>query len=255
MLRLAAFDDRQCLRLTEATDITYDHDLDSQLFIWPPVGLDELSPALSRARATGLWNDPRPLRSARADERALAVPTVWLTGPPAAGKTTLARAIERTLARQRRVACVVDGDALRAGLTSDLEFSREDRAEQARRAAHVAALLSQAGVVAIVALVSPYAADRALARQIHERQGLPFFEVWLDIPLEVCERRDPKGLYAASRSGELSGLTGVDAPYEPSPSSDLRVGDCEEDPDELAARIVRLALGSPQLDRDPAITS
>lgn len=149
--------------------------------------------------------------------------TLWFTGLPASGKTTLAVSVERNLTG-RGVPCVVlDGDELREGLSADLGLSREDRAEQARRTAHVAAMLTRSNVVAIVALVSPYAADRELARQIHEERLLPFIEVWVDTPLAECERRDPKGLYARARRGELTGMTGLDGPYEPPAAPELRV--------------------------------
>ena len=168
--------------------------------------------------------------------------TLWLTGRPSAGKTTLARAVEQTLTLLRHPVVVVDGDELRSGLSSDLGFSEEDRAEQARRAAHLAALISRAGVVAVVALVSPYAADRRRARQIHDELGLPFFEVWVDTPPDVCEHRDTKGLYARVRAGEMKDLTGVDAPYEQPVAPALRVSGTGGDPAAAAERAVRLLL-------------
>jgi bifunctional enzyme CysN/CysC len=140
--------------------------------------------------------------------------TVWMTGLPASGKSTLAGAVERDLVKRRVPAIRLDGDNLRHGLNRDLGFDAASRAENVRRTAHAAALLAQSGVLALVSLVSPYAADRALARQIHEQAGVPFVEVFLDTPLALCERRDPKLLYARARRGELVGLTGVDAPYE-----------------------------------------
>jgi len=147
--------------------------------------------------------------------------TLWLTGLPASGKSTLAGAIECALVECGRPALRLDGDQLRHGLSRDLGFAPADRAENVRRTAHAAALLGEAGVVAVVALVSPYAADRALARTIHVQAGLPFLEIHLDTPLEVCEQRDPKGLYARARAGLLPGLTGVDAPYEAPVAADL----------------------------------
>jgi bifunctional enzyme CysN/CysC len=140
---------------------------------------------------------------------------VWITGLPAAGKSTLAAEIACRLREQRRPALVLDGDDLRRGLNDDLGYSRADRRESVRRTAHVAALLAASGVVAVVALVSPYTADRQRARAIAHRRGLVFVEVWVDTPLEICERRDPDGLYARARRGEIRGLTGVDDPYEP----------------------------------------
>jgi len=166
--------------------------------------------------------------------------TLWLTGLSGAGKTTLALAIEQELAGIGRPSCVLDGDELRRGLTSDLGLSREDRAEQARRAAHVAALISRSGVIAIVALISPYRQDRRNAREIHQELGLRFLEVWVDTPFEICERRDPKGLYARARAGELHDFTGLDAPYEPPRSPDLQVDGCDEDSAQMARQIVAL---------------
>jgi bifunctional enzyme CysN/CysC len=111
-------------------------------------------------------------------------------------------------------AYVLDGDNLRLGLNGDLGFSAEDRAENVRRVGHVARLMADAGIVALVPLISPYRADRDLVRRLHEVAGLPFFEVFMDTPLEVCEQRDPKGLYAKARAGEIKGFTGIDDPYE-----------------------------------------
>src|SRR3954466_756077 len=150
--------------------------------------------------------------------------TFWLTGLPASGKSTLAAALEAQLLRRGRAAYVLDGDNLRHGLNGDLGFSADDRAENVRRTGEVAALLADAGVVVLVALVSPYRADRAAAREIHAQRGLPFLEVHVATSLEECERRDPKGLYARARAGEITGLTGVDDPYEPPEAPELVVG-------------------------------
>ncbi len=141
--------------------------------------------------------------------------TVWLTGLPASGKSTLAAQVEARLLAHGRPAYLLDGDNLRHGLCGDLGFSAAERAENVRRAAQAARLLADAGTVALVSLVSPYAADRARARAIHAEDGLPFLEVWVDTPLAECERRDPKGLYGRARRGELRGMTGIDGPYEP----------------------------------------
>jgi adenylyl-sulfate kinase len=147
--------------------------------------------------------------------------TVWMTGLPASGKSTVAAGVEAQLLGQSRGAYILDGDNLRHGLNGDLGFSAEDRTENVRRTAEVAALLADAGVVVLVALVSPYRADRAAARAVHERRRLPFLEVYVATSLEECERRDPKGLYARARAGELPGLTGVDDPYEPPEAPDV----------------------------------
>ena len=140
--------------------------------------------------------------------------TLWLTGLPSSGKSTVAAAAEAELVRSGRHALRLDGDNLRHGLNANLGFAPEDRAENVRRTAHAAALLAEAGVVAVTSLVSPYAADRDAARQLHAERGLPFYEIHVATPLAECERRDPKGLYARARAGELTGMTGIDDPYE-----------------------------------------
>ena len=140
--------------------------------------------------------------------------TLWLTGLPSSGKSTVAAAAEAQLVRSGRHALRLDGDNLRHGLNANLGFSAEDRAENVRRTAHAAALLAEAGVVALSSLVSPYAADRDAARQLHAERGLPFYEIHVATTLADCERRDPKGLYARARAGELTGMTGIDDPYE-----------------------------------------
>jgi adenylyl-sulfate kinase len=167
--------------------------------------------------------------------------TIWMTGLPASGKSTIAAGVEATLLEAGRSAYVLDGDNLRHGLNGDLGFSAEDRTENVRRTAEVSALLADAGVVVLVALVSPYRADREAARAAHDRRGLPFLEVWVATSLEECERRDPKGLYARARAGELKHLTGVDDPYEPPESPDVVVrGD--EPAEDAVARVIA-ALG------------
>jgi bifunctional enzyme CysN/CysC len=149
---------------------------------------------------------------------------VWMTGLPASGKSSIAHAVEESLLQAGRSAYVLDGDNLRHGLNGDLGFSDEDRAENVRRTAHVARLMADAGTVAIVSLVSPFAADRDQARELVEAEGLQFLEVWVSTPVEECERRDPKGLYAKARAGEISGFTGVDGPYEPPVQPEVELG-------------------------------
>ena len=141
--------------------------------------------------------------------------TVWFTGLSGSGKSTLAVEVERLLVEHGRAAYVLDGDNLRHGLNADLGFGGAERTENVRRVAHVAALFADAGVVALVPLVSPYRLDRYEARRVHDDAGLRFVEVFVDTPLEECERRDPKGLYARARRGELRAMTGIDDPYEP----------------------------------------
>jgi adenylyl-sulfate kinase len=137
---------------------------------------------------------------------------VWLTGLSGSGKTTIARALEVELRGDGRAVCVLDGDCLRRGLCADLGFSPEDRQENIRRVGEVARLFAETGLICIVALISPYRRDRARARAAAPAGR--FVEVFINAPLEVCERRDPKGLYARARTGELKEFTGVSAPYE-----------------------------------------
>ena len=139
---------------------------------------------------------------------------MWITGLPAAGKSTLAAALEERLLGLGRAAYRLDGDNLRHGLNGDLDFSPEGRKENVRRTAEVARLFADSGAIAIASLVSPYAAERAEARALHDADGLTFVEVHVDTPLEECERRDPQGLYARARSGAVPHMTGVDDPYE-----------------------------------------
>ena len=144
--------------------------------------------------------------------------TLWLTALPGAGKTTLAFALERELKTGNRPCYVLDGDRLRHGINGDLGFSPEDRHENIRRIAELAQLFNDAGLISIVAVVSPYANDRAMARRI---VGESYREVYLSTPLAVCERRDPKGMYARARRGEIPSFTGISAPYEPPEAADL----------------------------------
>jgi adenylyl-sulfate kinase len=149
--------------------------------------------------------------------------TVWFTGLPASGKSTVSAAVEARLVREGRPAYRLDGDNLRHGVCGDLGFSAGDRDRNVRRTAEVARLFADAGLVAVVSIVSPYAAARSAARELHERDGLRFVEVFVNTPLEECERRDPKGLYARARAGELRDFTGVDAPYEPPREPDVEL--------------------------------
>lgn len=155
--------------------------------------------------------------------------TVWFTGLPASGKSTVAAAVEAHLVQNGRAAYRLDGDNLRHGVCGDLGFTAEDRDRNVRRTAEVARLFADAGLIALVSVVSPYAEARRFARETHERDGLRFIEVFVNTPIEVCEERDPKGLYARAKAGQLQGFTGVDDPYEPpvAPDVELRCLDIE----------------------------
>ena len=187
-----------------------------------------------------VWHPSTIDRQARWAALHTAGATVWLTGLSGSGKSTVAVALEQALLHRGRGAYLLDGDNLRHGLNGDLGFSAEDRDENVRRVAHVARLFADAGLVAIVPLISPYRHARQLARQIHEAADLVFIEVFVDTPLELCEQRDPKGLYAKARAGELTGMTGIDDPYEAPERPELRLTPDDGDPAAAAERILTL---------------
>jgi bifunctional enzyme CysN/CysC len=169
--------------------------------------------------------------------------TIWLTGLSGSGKSTIAHRAEELLIDAGRAAYTLDGDNVRHGLNADLGFSAADRAENVRRVGEVARLMADAGFVVLVALISPYAADRDAVRAAHDRAGLDFSEVHVATSLEVSEARDPKGLYRRARAGEITGFTGIDDPYE-APSAPELVLDAEhDDVDTLASRVVDLVAG------------
>ena len=191
-------------------------------------GLDELRQGGGATNV--VWQEPRVTRERRREELGHAGATVWLTGLPGSGKTTIAAAVEERLVASGRPAYLLDGDNLRHGLNRDLGFSDAERAENVRRTAEVARLFADAGFVVLASFVSPVAADRRMAREIHSEHGLPFIEVFVDTPVELCEERDPKGHYARARAGEIAGFTGVDAPYEVPEAPDLQVRTAEIPP-------------------------
>jgi len=149
--------------------------------------------------------------------------TVWLTGLSGAGKSSVAMLVERKLLEKGVPAYVLDGDNLRHGLNADLGFSMADRAENLRRLAHVATLLADSGQIVLVPAISPLDEHRALARKVHADAGFGFVEVFCDTPLVECEKRDPKGLYAKARAGEITHFTGIDSPYQRPKNPDLRL--------------------------------
>jgi bifunctional enzyme CysN/CysC len=169
------------------------------------------------------WHPVAVGRDERWAGNGLSGATVWFTGLSGSGKSTLANAVATRLLARGRAVYVLDGDNVRHGLCADLGFSAADRAENVRRLGEVAALLADAGLTVLVPVISPYRAGRERARAVHAATGLPFTEVHVDTPLEVCEQRDPKGLYARARTGELTGMTGIDDPYEPPAAPDVRV--------------------------------
>jgi bifunctional enzyme CysN/CysC len=165
--------------------------------------------------------------------------TIWFTGLSGSGKSTVAMAAEQLLLSRGRPAFVLDGDNLRHGLNADLGFSLADRTENLRRIAHVAALIAGSGQVVLVPAISPLAEHRELAERVHRDAGLDFYEVHVDTPLEICEERDCKGLYAKARAGEIEYFTGITSPYEAPADPDLRIVP-DRDPTGQAAQILAL---------------
>ncbi|NYG59446.1 bifunctional enzyme CysN/CysC [Nocardioides daedukensis] len=185
-----------------------------------------------------VWQDGAVERGDRPAPSTGAGMTLWLTGLSGSGKSTIAVETERLLTKRGRAAYLLDGDNLRHGLNADLGFSVADRAENVRRTGEVARILADSGQVAIVALVSPDGAARERVRRAHEAAGLRFVEVFVDTPLEVCERRDPKGLHARARAGEITDFTGVDAPYNVPANPEVRLPAGDGSVEELARRLV-----------------
>lgn len=156
--------------------------------------------------------------------------TLWFTGLSGSGKSTVAVAVERKLLELGRHTYMLDGDNLRHGLNGDLGFSDDDRDENVRRASEVARLFADAGVISLVPLISPFRAGRDRAREVHKAADLPFLEVFIDTPIEICEQRDPKGLYKLARSGEITDFTGISSPYEAPLEPELRLTPEDGDP-------------------------
>lgn len=194
----------------------------------------------THSRSDIRWHPSALDRAHRWQATGQAGATIWFTGLPASGKSTIAVAVERALVESGRIAYLLDGDNLRHGLSDDLGFSPGDRTENIRRVGHLTRLLADAGVVALASLVSPLRSDRETARALNDAAKLPFIEVHVATSLAECEKRDPKGLYKRARSGELKGLTGIDAPYEPPEDADLVLDTAGVDTEDLAAQVIAL---------------
>lgn len=179
--------------------------------------------------------------------------TLWLTGLPSAGKTTLARALADALAPSGRAVEILDGDAVRPVLSTELGYSRADRDANVARIGWVAQLLARHGVLVIAAVVSPFAQARDALRAAHEQAGVPFLEVHVATPLEVCEQRDVKGLYARQRGGAMAGLTGVDDEYEAPPNPALRLDTSSRTLAESVDELIAVLAESGVVDKEGAL--
>lgn len=163
---------------------------------------------------------------------------LWLTGLSGAGKSTIADRLEQELRALGKHTYVLDGDNLRHGLNRDLGFTDRDRVENIRRVSEVAKLMVDAGLIVIVSFISPFRSEREMARNLVEEGE--FFEIFVDTPLEVCEARDPKGLYVRARGGEIPNFTGIDSPYEAPNDPDLRIDTTKVSAEQAAQSVVRL---------------
>ncbi|MBB5014481.1 bifunctional enzyme CysN/CysC [Rehaibacterium terrae] len=191
--------------------------------------------ALRRA-ANVHWQQLDVDKAARAAIKGQAPRCLWFTGLSGAGKSTIANLVERRLHALGHHTYLLDGDNVRHGLNKDLGFSDEDRVENIRRVAEVAKLMVDAGLIVLVSFISPFRAERRMARELFAPGE--FVEVFVDAPLEVCERRDPKGLYAKARAGQIPNFTGIGSPYEPPERAELHLDTTHEPPEALAARVV-----------------
>ncbi|KAG6997780.1 adenylyl-sulfate kinase [Physcia stellaris] len=175
--------------------------------------------------------------------------TIWFTGLSASGKSTIATALEQHLLHSSYAAYRLDGDNIRFGLNKDLGFSEKDRNENIRRIAEVALLFADSCTLALTSFISPYRADRALARKLHEDRGIAFVEVYVQIAVEEAERRDPKGLYKKARAGEIKEFTGVSAPYEEPENAEIVIRSGETGVEEACKQILHYLEGKGLIDR------
>lgn len=198
---------------------------------------------MTEIRATNItWHEGHVGRADR--ERLLGQKgaTIWFTGLSGSGKSTIAFTVEHALIERGHLAYVADGDNIRHGLNKNLGFSAADREENIRRIGEVAKLFADAGVIMLTSFISPYRKDRDQARKIHEEAGLRFIEIFVDVPIDQCEKRDPKGLYKKARealaAGKGMGFTGVDDPYEAPLKPELVIHNDKVTPQEAAVQVL-----------------
>lgn len=198
---------------------------------------------MTETRATNItWHEGHVQRTDREQLLAQKGATIWFTGLSGSGKSTIAFTLEHALIERGQLAYVLDGDNVRHGLNRNLGFSAADREENIRRIGEVAKLFADTGVISLASFISPYRKDRDRVRQIHLESGLPFIEIMVDVPIAVCETRDPKGLYKKARAalveGRGIGFTGVDDPYEPPLTPEIVIHNDRITPQEAAAQVI-----------------
>jgi len=198
------------------------------------------------------WHDSAVTREAREERRGHRGAVLWFTGLSASGKSTLAVEVEKALFREGYFSYVLDGDNVRHGLNGDLGFSPEDRTENIRRIGEVSKLFAEAGALVLTAFISPYREDRDRIRHLMSRSN-DFLEVFVSCPVEVCEARDPKGLYKKARSGEISNFTGIDAPYEAPESPDLVIETDRFDVETCVEQVIQFLRQQDYISSEPRL--
>ncbi len=198
---------------------------------------------MTEVRATNItWHEGHVKREDRQNLLGQKGATIWFTGLSGSGKSTIAFTLEHALVERGHLTYVLDGDNVRHGLNKNLGFSAADREENIRRIGEVARLFADTGVIALTSFISPYRKDRDQARKMHQDSGLEFIEILVDVPIEVCETRDPKGLYKKARAalaeGKGMGFTGIDDPYEAPTAPALVIHNDRVTPQEAAAQVI-----------------
>ena len=194
---------------------------------------------MSKIKATNVtWHEGHVTRDERQKLLSQKGVTIWFTGLSACGKSTIAFTLEHALVQRGHLAYCLDGDNIRHGLNKNLGFSAEDREENIRRIGEVAKLFADTGVVTMTSFISPYRKDRDLVRQLHDENGIPFVEVFVDTPIAVCEERDPKGLYKKARAGEIKNFTGIDDPYEAPNKPEIVIDTSKLSPQEASIQVI-----------------
>jgi adenylylsulfate kinase len=194
---------------------------------------------MAEIRATNItWHEGHVTRDEREGLLKQKGATLWFTGLSGSGKSTVAFTLEHALVQQGHLAYVLDGDNIRHGLNKNLGFSAADREENIRRIGEVAKLFADCGVITMTSFISPYRKDRDLVRGLHDAGGLSFIEVHVNTPIDVCEQRDPKGLYKKARAGQLKNFTGIDDPYEAPLKPELTLDATATSPQDAAAQLI-----------------
>jgi adenylylsulfate kinase len=198
---------------------------------------------MTEIKATNItWHEGHVARADREKLLKQKGATIWFTGLSGSGKSTIAFTVEHALVEAGHLAYVLDGDNIRHGLNKNLGFSAADREENIRRIGEVAKLFADAGVLTLTSFISPYRKDRDQVRKIHEEAGMAFIEIFVDVPIEECEKRDPKGLYKKARAalaeGKPMGFTGIDDPYEAPEKPELVIRNNTCTPQEAAAQVL-----------------